>query len=147
MAGHRRANKTEIQYRLDALNGLRARGVPSYQLVQVACQQWGVSERQAKRYVQMAREQMLEEAQQPIEQQYGQIWFQYHYIYQQAILTGDLKLALRTCSSRARLLKQYKQAADKGAVDPRPSWSQRQMDMQKLLEEMKKAMEEEEESA
>lgn len=108
MAGRKRASNTELQYRLDALLGLRARGIPSSQLIDVACQQWGVSERQAKRYLQMAKDQALTVIKQPLEFQYGQICLALSYIYQQAIVLGDLNLAQRVATDRMRLLKQLK---------------------------------------
>lgn len=103
-----RVTQIEYQKRLDILMALCARGLPSSQLIKIACQQWDVSERQAKRYLKKAREQQAKIGSQPLEEHYSHLLLRFNYIYQQAIQLRDLELARRTASDLAQLLRQQR---------------------------------------
>lgn len=108
MASRNRATSHEYQERVDVLQALWARGFPPSRAIQLACQQWGISERQAKRYLQAAREQVEEQIKKPLEHHYAQVWLELGYIFQKAVQDGDLKLAQRVTGDRMRLLKQLR---------------------------------------
>jgi hypothetical protein len=101
-----RVTRVEYQKRLDILIGLHARGLASSQLIKIACQQWNVSVRQAKRYIKKAKEQESQLAAQPLEVKYALVLQRFNYIYQQAIQLGDLELARRAAFDLVHLLKQ-----------------------------------------
>lgn len=108
MKSSQRVTRIEYQKRLDVLMALCARGLPSSQLIKIACQEWGVSQRQAKRYLRKAREQQSMLGTQPVEERYSQLWLRLNYIYQQAIQLKDLELARRTAVDLAQLLRQQR---------------------------------------
>jgi hypothetical protein len=106
MKSPQRVTQIEYQKRLDILTALCARGLPYSQLVKIACQQWAVSERQAKRYLKKAREQQSNLGFQSLEDRYSHLLLRFNYIYQQAILLRDLELARRTMSDLMQLFRQ-----------------------------------------
>jgi hypothetical protein len=106
MKSPQRVTQIEYQKRLDILMALCARGLPSSQLIKIACQQWDVSERQAKRYLKKAREQQSRLGSQSLEDRYSHLLLRFNYIYQQAILLRDLELARRTMSDLMQLFRQ-----------------------------------------
>lgn len=106
MAKRNRATEAEQQRRVDTLMTLSARGYSTMQLVRAACQQWGVSERQAMRYVSAAKEQESKLAQQPLDTRVGHLLSQFNFIYQQAIQMEDYELARRVTADRVHLLMQ-----------------------------------------
>lgn len=108
MKSPQRVTQIEYQKRLDVLMALCARGLPSSQLIKIACQQWDVSERQAKRYLKKAREQQAKLGSQSVEDRYSQLLLKFNYIYQQAIQLRDLELARRAASDLAQLLRQQR---------------------------------------
>jgi hypothetical protein len=124
MPNSQRVTKVEYQKRVDTLMSLYARGVGTSQLIKAACQQWDVSERQAKRYIQKGKEQQCQMASQPIEMQYSQLLLRFNLIYQQAIQLGDWELARRTATDLAHLLKQQRKelvthaSSQSGTMDP-----------------------------
>lgn len=104
----KRITQLEYRKRLDVMTALLARSIPYSHLVRIACQQWDVSERQAKRYIQKAREQEKNIGSQPLTNQYYQLIGRFIYIYQQAIQLRDLELARRSGQDMLKLLKQAK---------------------------------------
>lgn len=106
MNQYKRVTETEYQKRMDVMMALRARGIPTSQLVSIACQQWGISERQAMRYLKAAKEQENSLAQLPASAQYAHLLLQYNYIYQQAIQLENLELAMRVAEKREHLIAQ-----------------------------------------
>lgn len=108
MSSFQRVTQVEYQKRLDMLLALRARGLCFSQLVKIACQQWGVSARQAKRYLKKANEQECRLGSQPLEARYAQLLLKFNYIYQQAIQLQNLELARRTALDLAHLLRQQR---------------------------------------
>lgn len=105
MAGHKRATNVEYQSRIETLMKLRAQGCSDYHIILAACQQWGLSVRQGKRYLQKVDEAVSALGKQPIEVLYSQVLNKLDYLYQQALKIGDTKLALRVAKDRERLLR------------------------------------------
>lgn len=104
----KRVTQMEYRQRVDMMTALLARGLPYSHMVRIAQDQWGVSERQAKRYIQMAKGQEKRFGTQPMVDQYSQVIGKFIYIYSQAIHHQDLELARRTTRDMMKWLAQAK---------------------------------------
>lgn len=108
MPSSQRVTQTEYQRRMDILLALRARGLAPSHLIKIACQEWKISERQAKRYLQKARQQETVLASQTLAERYTTLLNRLNYIYQQAIQLRDLELARRTASDLLQVFQQQR---------------------------------------
>ena len=108
MRSYERVNQTEYQKRVDVLMVLCAQGHSSSVLIKTACHKWDVTERQAKRYLQKAREQQKKLGTQPIEESYSQILQKINYLYQLGIQTRDHELARKAGADLIKLYKEHR---------------------------------------
>jgi hypothetical protein len=115
MRSYERVNQAEIQKRVNALMFLCAQGHSSSAIIKTACHNWGITERQAKRYLQKAREQQKALGTQPIEETYNLVFQKVNYIYQLGIQTQDHELARK---AGADLIKLYKEKRKDVMNDP-----------------------------
>lgn len=91
----KRANKTELQFRLDTLMGLKAKGYSSSALIKVGQTAWGLSEREIQRYLRKIRELEAEVSLQEPSERMGQLYLRYQSLYAQAMAENDKDLALK----------------------------------------------------
>lgn len=108
MRSYDRVNQAEIQRRVDMLMAFCAQGHSSSVLIKTACHKWNVTERQAKRYLQKAREQQKKLATQPIEESYTQILQKINYVYQLGIQARDYELARKAGADLIKLYKEHR---------------------------------------
>jgi hypothetical protein len=106
MRSYERVNQSEIQKRINALMFLCFQGHSSSVIVKTACHNWEITERQAKRYLQKAREQQKKLGSQPIEDTYNLVFHKVDYLYQLGIQTKDHDLSRK---ASADLIKLYKE--------------------------------------
>lgn len=118
MRSYERVNQAEIQKRVNVLMLLCAQGHASSAIIKTACHNWGITERQAKRYLQKAREQQKALGTQPIEETYNLVFQKVNYIYQLGIQTQDHELARK---AGADLIKLYKEKRKDVMNDPAQS--------------------------
>jgi hypothetical protein len=104
------SNQIEVNVRIDTLLALKAQGHSYSKLVQVACQHWQVSERQAKRYLSMVEKQEAALASGNSESMIGNFLSRYRYLFVQALQNKDYHLAgkLLTDEVKATERLQYK---------------------------------------
>jgi len=99
----KRAGKTELQFRLDTLMGLKAKGYNSSALIKAGQTAWGLSEREVQRYLRKIKEQeALASIREPCER-LGQIDLRYQYLYSQAMAENNLALALEILKGQTQL--------------------------------------------
>ena len=105
MSQRNRSTETDYQKRLDLTAGLLARGIPSSQVATMICEHWGVSLRQAMRYISIVKDQEGKQLNQTLEIRYSHLSIQLNYVYQQAIQMNDFELARRVISDLIELYK------------------------------------------
>ncbi|WP_303674755.1 hypothetical protein [Vampirovibrio chlorellavorus] len=108
MNQHKRIKQVEYLRRVDVMTALLGKSIPYSHMIKLACQQWGISERQAKRYIQEARENVKEAGSQPLSDLYHQVISWFVSIYQDATQSQDNELRRKTAKDMLNLLKQIK---------------------------------------
>lgn len=104
----KRIKQVEYLRRVDVMSALLAKSFPYSHMLKLACQQWGISERQAKRYIQKARERVKEVGSQPLADMYHQVISWYISIYQDATQSQDNNMRRKAARDMVFLLKQMK---------------------------------------
>jgi lysyl-tRNA synthetase class I len=108
MDQYKRIKQIEYLRRVDVMTALLAKSIPYSHMIRLACQQWGISERQAKRYIQTAREKVKEVGSQSLADHYHQVISWYISIYQDATQSQDNDMRRKAARDMVALLRQVK---------------------------------------
>ena len=139
MTKRNRATNAEYETRLDALTGLMKRGHSPTQLIRAAGQQWGVSIRQANRYLKAIKEREKENLKQPFEFRLSFLGMHFDFLYEQAVQEKDWELARKVTENRMTLYNmQHKGGLDDAIQSEKPGFAKH-----KGLEELIRMLEEE----
>lgn len=100
-----RATKTEQQQRIIMAFKLLVMGKASVEIIQLLTVQYGVNERQVKRYIQGARD-MIRVVPGPLDDQLDLSMARMNFIFQQAVAEGELKTAIQASQHQMQLMKE-----------------------------------------
>lgn len=100
----------QLEYlkRIDVMMALIGKCYPYSHMIRLATQQWGISERQAKRYIQRARENLKRIGTLPLSEQYDHVMSWMMSIYQDATQAQNHGLRRKVTRDMLVLLKQIK---------------------------------------
>ena len=101
-AKRKRSSRVETQKRVEFAETMEANGFQTHRILWSLTQEFGVSERQAAKYLQVAREKMQEHRQIPTEQKRAQWEAMLMNNYREAVRGGDLRAANRRRWHRRR---------------------------------------------
>jgi hypothetical protein len=100
-----RATEKDREARLETVLSLLARGIPKSKILQVLIAHYGISERQAKRYLSEARELEAALGEGMNAKSRGVLANRFEFLFQQAVEKGDLKTARDILNSHSKLLQ------------------------------------------
>jgi len=99
----KRASKVELQYRLDMLMGLKAKGHSSSALIKAGQTAWGVSAREVERYLHKIKNLEAQVSLLEPNERLGQIDLKIQYLYSQAMAENNHSMALEILKSQIQL--------------------------------------------
>lgn len=102
------ASQAETEQRLEMLAGLKAQGYAYSQLVRLSCQQWQISERQAKRYLHEIAQRELALASGDTRDYLGRFMARNHYLYAKAVQNNQWDLARKLILDEVRAIETLK---------------------------------------
>ena len=99
----KRASKADLQFRLDTLRGLKAKGYNSSALIKAGQTAWNLSEREIQRYLKILKQQETEISQLHSSERFSQIQLRLDYLYAQAMAENNSAFALEVLKGQTQL--------------------------------------------